>query len=63
MSAYNIEYSKEVRPRYKTDYTGKPYIITRDKAQVDIIRKNYRGEYTIAKIDEETFIIWLEEQI
>ena len=63
MSAYLKAYCKEVKPRYKTDYKEKPCIITKDKALVDIIRRNYKGRYTISKTDDKAFVIWLEEEI
>lgn len=61
MTAYLKRYSKTVKPRYRTDYKGKPCIITKDKAQVDIIRRNYKGRYTLNKINRLTYKIILEE--
>jgi hypothetical protein len=63
MNKYIRNYIKGVKVRYREDYKGSPYIITRDRAQVDIIRRNYKGKYTIARPDQQTFIIWLEEVI
>ena len=61
MTRYLRNYIKGVKPRYKDAYKGRPCIITRDKAQVDIIKKNYKGRYTLTRPDKQTYIIWLEE--
>lgn len=61
MTRYLRNYSKGVKPRYKASYIGKPYIITRDKAQVDLIRRNYKGRYTINRPDKQTYKITFEE--
>ena len=58
---YSKNYAKNVKPRYKDAYTGKPYIITKDKAQVDIIRRNFKGRYTLIRQDKQTFKIIIEE--
>jgi len=59
MNAYLRNYSKEVKPRYKEAYQGRPFIITKDKAQVDIIRRNYKGGYTLTRPDKYTYKIYL----
>ena len=61
MNAYLRNYCKGVKTRYKEDYKGKPVIITKDKAQVDIIRRNYKGKYTLTRPDKQTFRITIEE--
>lgn len=61
MTRYLRNYIKGVKTRYKADYKEKPCIITRDKAQVDIICRNYKGRYTLARPDKQTFIITIEE--
>jgi len=63
MSTYLRNYCKEVKPRYKADYKGKPCIITKDKAQVALIKKNYKGRYTLTSPDKKTFIITINEAL
>lgn len=61
MRNYNIRYCKEVKPRYRQDYKGRPYIITKDKAQVDILKRTFKGRYTLTRPDRQTYKIILEE--
>ncbi len=60
MTAYFRNYIKGVKTRYKADYKEKPCIITRDKAQVALIKKNFKGRYTLTRPDKQTFIITIE---
>ena len=61
MNNYLRNYCKNVKPRYREAYNGSPYIITKDKAQVDIIRKNFKGKYTLTRPDRQTYKIVIEE--
>ena len=58
---YHKNYARTVKPRYRADYKGELCIVTKDKAQVDIIRKNYKGRCSLSKIDNKTFIITIKE--
>ena len=61
MTRYLKNYIKGVKTRYKADYKEKPCIITRDKAQVAVFKKNYKGKYTLTRPDQQTYKIILEE--
>ena len=61
MTTYLRNYIKGVKPRYREAYNGRPCIITKDKAQVDLIRRNYKGRYTLTRPDKQTYKIVIEE--
>ena len=48
---YNQSYAKTVKPRYSEAYSRELAIITRDKYQIDLLKKRHKN-YLLYKVNE-----------
>ena len=56
---YNQAYAKTVTPRYKEAYNSELAIITRDKSQIDLLKRRHKN-YTLYKVNKMYKFIIIE---